>query len=324
MTAPISCPRCGPSTPSMQYVQDEGRYFCGNCSHWSDPVQTQAPSPDPRNPACVTCGQPTRLDMSRKQFYCDLCGKYLGEGAAEAIAKHKQKQANKLGAGAWIGILVVVLGAGGFVAWQILKEKSAPSARAAKTSPKGILSIPGASCFGNTLATVKKDNPGARVVVKPQEMRYLNHKVAYDTSIETGRCTVGFLRGMTYLPSYRATECKYLFFNNNKCVGYNVFPGIWVDKEGNAKEIGKDDKGVHHGMVYKLKQLLSKPLAKLNVLKTKREVRAQFRFVWLYIETKSHRVGFKLINLSKTGTAPKDLEEYFVLMYQVLEKPKGS
>ena len=108
----------------MQFVEAERRYFCGTCSHWSDPVQTQAQAPDPRNPTC-TCGGPTRLDMVRGMFFCDACQRHLGEGAAEAITKHKEKQKNKLGLGAWIGILIFVLGAGGVVTWQILKEKKA-------------------------------------------------------------------------------------------------------------------------------------------------------------------------------------------------------
>lgn len=97
------CPKCGPAAPQMQFVPDQRRYFCGVCSHWSDPVKTQAPPPDPRNPAC-TCGGPTRLDMVRGMYYCDSCQRHLGDGAAQAIAQHKKKQANKFGVGAWAGI----------------------------------------------------------------------------------------------------------------------------------------------------------------------------------------------------------------------------
>lgn len=112
----------------MQFVPDQRRYFCGSCSHWSDPVPTQAPTPDPRNPACPTCSQPTRLDMAQKKFFCDQCQRFIGEGAAQAIAKHQQKkqqkQKNKLGAGAWLGLLGFVVLFGGGFAWFMVREKA--------------------------------------------------------------------------------------------------------------------------------------------------------------------------------------------------------
>ena len=40
--APPSCPNCGPGSPSLQLIAEQGRFFCGTCSYWSEPVAQQS------------------------------------------------------------------------------------------------------------------------------------------------------------------------------------------------------------------------------------------------------------------------------------------